>query len=291
MQPSDSSGRSRAARELAGLDTLELPIAPSPGVARRVWTAAWPQLAAIGIVLAIWQLVVALEVKPPWVLPGPTDVLPRLVADLGDDLPAAIATTLRRAALGFGLALAIGTLLGLAIVRWRLLRTAAASLITGLQTMPSIAWFPFAILIFGLSEAAIMFVVVLGAAPSVANGLINGVDHIPRILLRAGTVLGARGVDKYRFVVLPGALPAFVGGTKQAWAFAWRSLMAGELLVIIAQQPALGVQLQLQREIVDATGLLGTMIVILAIGILVDQLLFGTVERQIRARRGLAEAA
>jgi NitT/TauT family transport system permease protein len=256
-----------------------------------VWTAAWPQLAAIGIVLAIWQLVVALEVKPPWVLPGPTDVLPRLVADLGDDLPAAIATTLRRAALGFGLALAIGTLLGLAIVRWRLLRTAAASLITGLQTMPSIAWFPFAILIFGLSEAAIMFVVVLGAAPSVANGLINGVDHIPRILLRAGTVLGARGVDKYRFVVLPGALPAFVGGTKQAWAFAWRSLMAGELLVIIAQQPALGVQLQLQREIVDATGLLGTMIVILAIGILVDQLLFGTVERQIRARRGLAEAA
>jgi NitT/TauT family transport system permease protein len=181
--------------------------------------------------------------------------------------------------------------IGIAIVRWRLLRTAVASLITGLQTMPSIAWFPFAILLFGLSEAAIMFVIILGAAPSIANGLISGVDHVPRILLRAGEVLGARGIDRYRFVVLPAALPAFVGGMKQAWAFAWRSLMAGELLVIIAQQPSLGVQLQLQRELADAEGLLATMIVVLVIGILVDQVAFGTYERRIRQRRGLVDPA
>ena len=187
--------------------------------------------------------------------------------------------------------MAIGAVLGVAIVRWRRLRAAVASLITGLQTMPSIAWFPFAILVFGLSEAAIMFVIVLGAAPSVANGLINGVDHVPRILLRAGTVLGARGVDRYRFVVLPAALPSFVGGMKQAWAFAWRSLMAGELLVIIAQQPSLGVQLQLQRDLADAEGLLATMIVVLLIGIVVDQLVFGVLERRIRDRRGLTESA
>jgi len=291
MRMTDLARRSRGERELAGLDTLELPIAPAPALLRRFWVAAWPQLAAIAIVVGVWQLVVVLELKPPWVLPGPLEVIPRLLGDLGDNLPAAIATTLRRAAAGFALALTIGLLIGLAIVRWKLLRAAVASLITGLQTMPSIAWFPFAILLFGLSEAAIMFVVILGAAPSVANGLINGVDHIPRILLRAGQVLGARGIDRYRFVALPAALPAFVGGMKQAWAFAWRSLMAGELLVIIAQQPALGVQLQLQRDIVDAEGLLGTMIVVLTIGILVDQLLFGTVERSIRARRGLVEAA
>jgi NitT/TauT family transport system permease protein len=291
MRTTDDATRSTADREIAGLDTLELPIEAHPGLASRFWSAAWPQLAAVAIVLIIWQTAVALELKPPWVLPGPTDVLPRLWDDLGGDMPSAIATTLRRAALGFALALVIGVLIGLAIVRWRLLRTAVASLITGLQTMPSIAWFPFAILLFGLSEAAIMFVVVLGAAPSVANGLISGVDHIPRLLLRAGRVLGARGIDRYRFVVLPAALPAFVGGMKQAWAFAWRSLMAGELLVIIAQQPALGVRLQLQRELSDAEGLLATMIVVLVIGILVDQLLFGTLERRIRARRGLAEPA
>ena len=153
-------------------------------------------------------------------------------------------------------ALVIGMAIGLAIVRWRLLRTAVL-LITGLQTMPSIAWFPLAILLFGLSEAAIMFVIVLGAAPSIANGLINGVDHVPRILLRAG---GARreGCRPLPLRRPAGRASAFVGGMKQAWAFAWRSLMAGELLVIIAQQPSLGVSSD-QRDLSDAEGLLATM--------------------------------
>ncbi len=285
------AARRLEADELSGLDRLELPIASHPSWASRAWASTWPQLAAIAILLGLWQLVVTLELKDPWVLPGPATVIPRLFDDLGGNLPSAIATTLRRASIGYLLALGIGMAVGLAIVRWRVLRTAVASLITGLQTMPSIAWFPFAILLFGLTETAIMFVIILGAAPSIANGLINGVDHIPRILLRAGDVLGARGINRYRFVVLPAALPAFVGGMKQAWAFAWRSLMAGELLVIIAQQPSLGAQLQLQRDLADAEGLLATMIVILVIGILVDLVVFGTVERRIRARRGLADPA
>jgi NitT/TauT family transport system permease protein len=279
------------ARQVAGLDSLDLPIASRPNLVRRIWAATWPQLLAVLIVLVLWQGVVLLELKPPWVLPGPADVLPRLWSDLSGGLPLAIATTLRRAAVGFALALLIGSAIGLAIVRWRLLRAAVASLITGLQTMPSIAWFPFAILIFGLNEAAILFVIVLGAAPSVANGLIHGIDHIPRALLRAGQVLGARRMSRYRFVVLPAALPSFVSGMKQAWAFAWRSLMAGELLVIIASTPSLGVQLQLQRELSDAEGLLATMIAVLTIGIIVDLVLFGTLERRIRERRGLVEVA
>ena len=293
MQATDLFGRrSRQERELAGLDNLELPLRPRKSRIRRFWSGAWPQLAAIGIALAIWQIVVFLELKPAWVLPGPLAVLPELWHDLTRDtrLFEAMATTLRRAIFGFALALVIGTLIGLAVTRFKLLRTAVASLITGLQTMPSIAWFPLAILLFGLTEQAMMFVVILGAAPSVANGLIHGIDHIPRILLRAGRVLGARRIDKYRFVIVPAALPSFVGGLKQAWAFAWRSLMAGELLVIIASQPALGVRLQLQREVSDATALIGTMLVILAVGILVDLVVFGSIEREIRRRRGLAGA-
>ena len=277
--------------ELAGIDALELPIAPRQTLPWRVWRAIWPQLAAIGVVIAIWQLVVLSGVKPGYVLPGPLQVGERLLKDLTDtNLLAAIGTTLRRIGVGFGFALMIGTLIGVAIVRWKVLRTAIASLITGLQTMPSIAWFPLAILLFGLNEQAIMFVVVLGAAPSVANGLIAGVDHVPRILLRAGRMLGARGLDAYRFVVLPAALPSFIGGLKQAWAFAWRSLLAGELLVIIAQQPALGVRLSLLRDLNDARGLLATMIVILLIGILVDALFFGRLDLAIRRRWGLLEA-
>ena len=157
--------------------------------------------------------------------------------------------------------------------------------------MPSIAWFPLAILLFQLSETAILFVVVLGAAPAIANGLISGVDHVPPLLLRAGRVLGATGLANYRHVILPAALPASVAGLKQGWAFAWRSLMAGELLVLIPGQTSVGAQLQFSREFSDAAGLMAMMIVILLIGIVVDVVVFSSLERSIRARRGLVDAA
>jgi NitT/TauT family transport system permease protein len=199
--------------------------------------------------------------------------------------------TLRRAAVGYGLAVIVGGVIGILVVRSQTLRAAVGSLITGLQTMPSIAWFPLAILLFQLSETAILFVVVLGAAPAIANGLISGVDHVPPLLLRAGRVLGATGLANYRHVILPAALPASVAGLKQGWAFAWRSLMAGELLVLIPGQTSVGAQLQFSREFSDAAGLMAMMIVILLIGIVVDVAVFSSLERSIRTRRGLVDAA
>ncbi|MDQ4131924.1 MAG: ABC transporter permease subunit, partial [Actinomycetota bacterium] len=199
--------------------------------------------------------------------------------------------TMRRALTGYALAVVVGSVVGASVARVRPLRTAVGSLITGLQTMPSIAWFPLAILLFQLSEQAILFVVVLGAAPAIANGLITGTDHIPPLLLRAGRVLGASRLELYRHVALPACLPSLVAGLKQGWAFAWRSLMAGELLVIIANRPSIGVQLQVARDLADATGLLATMIVILAIGIVVDSALFATAERFVRRRWGLVDSA
>ena len=204
---------------------------------------------------------------------------------LGD----AVRITMRRAATGYALAVVIGTIVGSLVARVRILRAAFGSLITGLQTMPSIAWFPLAILLFQLSEEAILFVVVLGAAPAIANGLITGTDHIPPILLRAGRVLGARGLSAYRYVVLPASLPSFVGGLKQGWAFAWRSLMAGELLVTVRGQASIGFLLQQNRAVNNSSGVIASMIVILVIGIVVDSLFFGTMERAIRRRWGLLE--
>jgi NitT/TauT family transport system permease protein len=200
-----------------------------------------------------------------------------------------VAVTLRRAALGYGVALIVGGAIGIVVVRSRTLRAAVGSLITGLQTMPSIAWFPLAILLFKLSETAILFVVVLGAAPAIANGLISGIDQVPPLLLRAGRVLGARGLAAYRYIILPAALPSFVAGLKQGWAFAWRSLMAGELLVLIPGQSSIGARLQFARDLSDAPGLIAMMIVILVIGIAVDILIFGSIERSIRTRRGLVD--
>jgi NitT/TauT family transport system permease protein len=274
--------------ELAGIDRLELPLPSRPGSIVRAWAALWPKLIAIAIAVGVWQLVVLAGWRPQYVLPGPVPVFERLAAELGrEDMLTAIVITMRRALLGFSLAIAVGAVVGLAVVRFKRLRAAIGASITGLQTMPSIAWFPLAILLFGLSETAIMFVVIIGAAPSVANGIIAGVDHIPRLLLRAGRVLGARGISTYTEVILPASVPHLVTGLKQGWAFAWRSLMAGELLVIIAAQPSLGVQLQFAREISDAEGLLASMIVILLVGILMDGLVFGRLDRWVRRRWGL----
>ncbi|MGH9272926.1 MAG: ABC transporter permease, partial [Ilumatobacteraceae bacterium] len=146
------------------------------------------------------------------------------------------------------------------------------------------------IILFGLSEEGILFVVVLGAAPSIANGLIAGIDHVPPILLRAGQVMGARGWSRFRHVVLPASLPSFVGGLKQGWAFAWRSLMAGELLVTIGVS-GVGYLLAEYRNIYDSPALIAVMIVILVIGIVVDGVVFGRLDRWVRRRHGLMEGS
>ena len=279
------------AAELAGLDALEAHLDTHPSRARMIWSAAWPKLAAVALALGIWQAVVWSGWKEDYVLPGPDRVLPALFDLLGTgDFWRAVSITMRRAVTGYAVALVIGSLIGLAVSRSRSLRSAVGSLITGLQTMPSIAWFPLAILLFGLNERAIMFVVVLGAAPSIANGLIGGVDHVPPLMLRAGRMIGAKGVNLYRHVILPAALPTYVGGLKQGWAFAWRSLMAGELLVIVANRPSIGDQLQFAREQSAAADMMALMIVILVIGIVVDTV-FGRADLTIRRRWGLIDNA
>jgi NitT/TauT family transport system permease protein len=277
-------------RELSGLDHLETALPSGPSRASRIWAAAWPKLLAIALVLIVWQLVVWSGWKPEYVLPGPRAVWDSFVENFSTNMDAAW-TTLQRGFKGFAFALVIGTIVGALVARNRVLRSAIGSLITGLQTMPSVAWFPLAILLFQLGEGAIFFVVVLGAAPSIANGLISGIDHIQPILLRAGRVLGAKRWRAFRYVILPAALPSFVAGLKQGWAFAWRSLLAGELIVLIPGQFSLGQQLDANRQLADSAGVIAVMIVILIIGILVDALLFGTAERKIRRRYGLVDTA
>ena len=273
--------------EFSGLDALELTGGSGRSRLARFWSAAWPKLAAVSIGLLIWQIVVWSGWKPDYLLPGPVPVFKALWNGLSDGpLLDATVNTLQRAVIGFALATAIGTLIGALVSQIRVLRVAVGSLITGLQTMPSIAWFPLALLLFKQTEGAILFVVVIGAAPAIANGLISGTDQIPPLLRRAGQVLGAGPVARYRHVILPGALPGFVSGLKQGWAFSWRSLMAGELLVIIANKPSVGVVLAQSRETSDAELLLATMVLILVIGVVVDSL-FGALERHVARRRGM----
>ena len=263
------------------------PTREDAGFILKAWAWLWPKGLAIVLVLAVWQVVVWSGWRPTYVLPSPAETLQTLWGMLGTErFWSALQTTLIRAVIGFALALVIGTAVGVLVARIKPLRLAVGSLITGLQTMPSIAWFPLAILLFGLDEQAILFVVVLGAAPSIANGVISGIDHVPPSYIRLGTVLGAKTVSLYRDIVLPAAMPAYVSGLTQGWAFAWRSLMAGELLVIIAEKPSLGANLEFARQFSKAPQLLATMLVILILGMLVDGL-FSAYARRMRRRRGL----
>jgi NitT/TauT family transport system permease protein len=274
--------------ELSGLDALELGVAQRQTRLARLWAAFWPKLLATGMFFFAWQVIVWSGWKPEYLLPGPVAVFEALF-DNFDTLAQAAATTLWRAIQGFTIAVVIGTIVGALVARNRILRAGIGSMISGLQTMPSIAWFPLAIILFKLSEGAILFVIVLGAAPAIANGLISGIDNIPPLLLRAGRVLGARGVAAFRYVILPAALPAFIGGLKQGWAFAWRSLLAGELLVLISGQHSLGEQLENAQQFADTDGLIATMMVIFFVGVVVDALFFGKLDRAVRRRYGLIE--
>ena len=277
----------------AGLDALETTTASRTSRGRKVLSAGWPPLLALALLLGVWQLLFAAKVKPAYALPSPGSVWSSLVEQVGNGtLPGAVATSLRRGGLGFLASLAIGTPLGLVIARVRPVRRAIGPLVSGLQSLPSVAWVPAAIIFFGFSEAAIYAVVLLGAVPSIANGMVSGIDQVPPLYSRVGRVLGARGLTAARFVLLPAALPGYVGGMRQGWAFSWRSLMAAEL---IAVSPDLGLGLggllDEGRQLSDMSLVFAGIIAILFVGIAVELCLFAPLERRVLRRRGLLGAA
>jgi NitT/TauT family transport system permease protein len=272
----------------------DAPSAPTlrrgPSFAKRAWAATWPKILAIAIVVGVWQICVWLKLRPEYVVPSPFTVFDAMFHDWHHLLDASV-VTLKRGALGFIVAMLIGGVVGIAVARVSVLRAAIGSMITGLQTMPSVAWVPLAIILFHQGQGVIMFVVVLGAAPSIANGIIDGIDHVPPILLRAGRVLGARGFTSLRLVVIPAALPSVVSGLKQGWAFAWRSLMAAELISLIPGHVGIGQLLSSSGEQLDFVGVWEAMIAIFIIGVVVDAAFFGTADRAIRRRYGLIDAS
>jgi NitT/TauT family transport system permease protein len=283
-----------ANQALQGLDQLELGAVRldrgAARLARRAWTAAWPKLLAIALVLGVWEIVHLTGYKA-LVLKGPATVLPDLwQLARHAQLWAAIGVTMKQALIGYLVAVLCGSVVGLTVARIPPLRAAVGSIITGLQTMPSIVWYPFAIILFTEGTTAIIFVMIMGGAPAIANGLITGIDYTPPLLLRAGRTMGLRGLTLYRYLIVPASLPAFVAGLKQGWAFAWRSLVAGELIVAIVGSPSLGVLLNTDESLSDFADVISITIVFLILGIVVD-MIFAKADLAIRRRRGLLDSS
>jgi len=280
------------ARDLeSGLDALQTDrtLGPRTWSDRLRWSVL-PPLLAVVVLVALWQLVVWSGVRPSYTLASPQDVWTTLQSLFADHTAlTAIATSVERGVIGFVVAVLIATPLGVLISRVRLLRASVGPLITGLQVLPSVAWVPAAILWFGISDATMYFVILLGAVPSIINGLLSGVDQVPPLFRRVGTVLGAGRWQMVRHVILPAAMPGYVAGLRQGWAFSWRSLMAAELIVVGGRLGfGLGALLDQGRQLSDTSVVIAAILLILVVGIAVELLFFAPLERRILRSRGLA---
>ncbi|HEX3781366.1 MAG TPA: ABC transporter permease [Pseudonocardiaceae bacterium] len=274
----------------AGLDVLDTTTDGEKALGwRKILRTALPPIGAIVLLVLIWQALWAAAFWPEYQLPEPSAVGSELWNLLTTGQVFGILwVSIHRAILGFLIGTVIATPLGLLMARVAVVRSAIGPLLSGLQSLPSVAWVPAAILWFGIQPTAIYFVVLLGSVPSIANGLVSGIDQIPPILPRVGKVLGAGRLANARHILLPAALPGYLAGLKQGWAFSWRSLMAAEL---IANSPQLGQGLGQYLEngssLNNMSMVIAAIVLILLVGIGIDLIFFRPVERYVLRSRGL----
>jgi len=242
-------------------------------------------------IIGAWEGAFQLIQWKPWVFPAPSHVLEALnvlvLPRQGYALYTALAVSGTRLAIGFSIAIVAGGLLGVALWRFRRLDEILGGLLLGFQTLPSVCWVPLAVLTFGLDETSVQFVLVMGSTFAVAIALRDGLGVIPPIYLRAGQMLGARGLKLYRFVLLPASLPALASSLRQGFSFAWRSLMGAELIFMI-EKKGVGYLLHQGREFADVAQVVGMMLVMISVGVVADRALFANVERRVHARFGFA---
>lgn len=238
------------------------------------------------LLILLWQVLAASHIWKDYLFAGPADVWDRVLSGFHDgSFETAILTSLRRLALGYGISLVLGVLLGLLIGSNRYVEETLGSLVLGLQALPSVCWIPLSLLWFGLHEQAMIFVVVMGALFSITLGVDAGVKNTPPVYIKAARNMGSHGFALSTQVILPAALPSILTGLKQGWTFAWRSLMAAELLYITV---SLGGLLENGRDLNDIAQMFAVMIIIIILGVAIDSLVFGPLERVVRTRWGLA---
>ncbi len=252
----------------------------------------WPRAVAILGLLVLWQLAAMSGRFSPAVLPAPADVIRSLVENFArpdpprESIVAGTQASLIRLVVGLAVGIAVGTAVGATMAASSYIQRSVGSLMAGLQALPSISWLPLAIIWFGYTERAVMFVVIIGAIPAVSIATASSVRLVPPLLVRAGRTMGARRWTLYRRVILPAAVPGYIVGLQQAWALGWRALMAGELLLMATGGKGLGHLLEANRQLQQTPAIYAVMLMIMVVGMLVEAT-FGAVDRRVRGRRGL----
>ena len=236
----------------------------------------------------IWHLLVANGLISTFIVPLPEDVLVYLRSAIGDySLVNAVLVTMRRLILGYALGIVLGLPLGCLCARYQIFSRTIGLLALSAQALPSVCWVPFALLAFGQSEGAMLFVVVMGSVGSIALAAESSFRNVPKSYVEAAHTMGSHGVHTLFSVLFPAALPQLFSGMKQGWAFAWRSLMAAEIYVTVMSGLGLGQLLHYGRELHAMEQVIGVMVVILAIGLFLDRLVFVPIEQRLRTSRGI----
>ena len=246
-----------------------------------------PPLLGVAVLIAVWAIAAA--VTNTSAIPSPADTWAALRDGIADgSIPEATVKSLIRLAFSFVVALVLGTALGLLLAGFELARRTIRPLVVALQIIPFVAWVPLAVIWFGVTERAVVFVAIAGSFPSVALATLQGIRQVPPLFIRAGRTLGASGWTLQREIVFPAAMPAYVTGIQQAWGFAWKALMAGELIVPAVGASGLGHLLDSSQDVAE---ILAVVAVIAVIGVAVDYLIVGAIDRRVRSKRGLLEPA
>ncbi len=242
------------------------------------------------LLIALWQgfyvlFVDVLELFKAYSVPSPVGV-GKCFVDLCQDgtIWEATGNSLLRGLIGYVIAVAIGVVLGLLINHFNYLQKNLKPLVLGIQTLPSVCWVPFSILWFGLSTEAILFVVVMGSAFSIAISVDNAIKNVLPIYTKAAKTMGANRRQLYQYVILPASLPEMISGLKQGWSFAWRALMAGE---VMTTSIGLGQTLIMGRDLADINQVMLVMLIIVIVGILIDKCIFSVIENRMLRKRGL----
>jgi NitT/TauT family transport system permease protein len=253
---------------------------------RRIAHELGPPLAGVAGLIAVWAVVAAVTETDG--VPSPLETWRAFLAGMRDgSIPDATVKTMIRLVFSFAVAVTIGTMLGVGLALNEFARRSVRPLVVALQIVPFVAWVPIAVIWFGATERAVVFVTVVGSFPSMTLATMAAMRQVPPILKRAGRTLGAEGWELYRDVVLPAALPGFIAGLQQAWGFAWKALMAAELIIAALGAAGLGHLLAQEGETGDVAGLVAVVAVIAVIGVLVEYLIFNRLDRRVRRRRGL----
>ncbi len=240
----------------------------------------------IGFII-VWHVIASANIWPSYVFPAPFLVFSALLKGFSDGtFISAVFSSLKLMIIGFLIAAVAGVFLGILIAKSRIFEHTVGQLILGIQSLPSICWLPLAVLWFGLNENAIIFVVIIGAIGSITMAISSGISQVNPLYLNAAKTMGARGRKLYSEVIFPAALPTTIAGARQGWSFAWRSLMAGEMIFFTG---GLGQLLQTGRELNDINQVVAVMIVIMIIGFLIEKLIFNSLENDMKTKWGLTK--